>query len=103
MKYNLKLIESSQISDTSIQKWFERTRAFSKQSKTTTVEQSPLVQIKEVNKDASVSDNNTLFMIILRLCLYRIVLSNVLKLVVWIMILFVHHRHQVILLKHQQI
>ncbi|UJR27185.1 hypothetical protein I4U23_008481 [Adineta vaga] len=34
--------------DAVIQKWFERTRAFSKQSKTTTVEQSPLVQIKEI-------------------------------------------------------
>ncbi|CAF1078141.1 unnamed protein product, partial [Adineta ricciae] len=34
--------------DASIQKWFERTRTFSKQSKTTTIEQSPLVQIKEI-------------------------------------------------------
>ncbi|CAF3683364.1 unnamed protein product [Rotaria sp. Silwood1] len=35
--------------DAVIQKWFERTRGFAKQNKTNLVEQSPLVQIKEVN------------------------------------------------------
>ena len=35
--------------DAAVQKWFERTRAFTKQNKTNVIEQSPLVQIKEVN------------------------------------------------------
>ena len=34
--------------DAVVQKWFERTRGFTKQSKTNAVEQSPIVQIKEV-------------------------------------------------------
>ncbi|CAF1283171.1 unnamed protein product [Adineta steineri] len=34
--------------DTVIQKWFERTRDFSKQNKMNAVEQSPIVQIKEI-------------------------------------------------------
>jgi len=37
------------IRDAVVQKWFERTRAFTKQNKTNIVEQSPIVQIKEVN------------------------------------------------------
>lgn len=37
------------IRDAVIQKWFERTRGFAKQSKTSLVEQSPLVQVREVN------------------------------------------------------
>lgn len=34
--------------DNVIQKWFERTRGFSKQNKNTVAEQSPLVQVKEI-------------------------------------------------------
>jgi len=34
--------------DAVVQKWFERTRGFSKQNKTAIVEQSPVVQIKEI-------------------------------------------------------
>jgi protein AATF/BFR2 len=34
--------------DTVVQKWFERTRGFAKQNKTNLVEQSPIVQIKEI-------------------------------------------------------
>lgn len=37
------------IRDTVIQKWFERTRGFTKQNKNSLVEQSPTVQVKEVN------------------------------------------------------
>jgi hypothetical protein len=36
------------IRDIVVQKWFERTRGFAKQNKTNLVEQSPIVQIKEV-------------------------------------------------------
>jgi hypothetical protein len=36
------------IRDAVVQKWFERTRGFTKQNKTNAVEQSPIVQIKEV-------------------------------------------------------
>ena len=34
--------------DSVVQKWFERTRGFVKQNKTAMIDQSPIVQIKEV-------------------------------------------------------
>jgi hypothetical protein len=37
------------IRDAVVQKWFERTRGFTKQNKANAVEQSPIVQIKEVS------------------------------------------------------
>ena len=36
--------------DNVLQKWFDRTRNFAKQNRTNLVEQSPIVQIKEVNE-----------------------------------------------------
>ncbi len=38
------------IRDAVVQKWFERTRGFTKQNKANVVEQSPIVQIKEVSR-----------------------------------------------------
>ncbi len=50
------------IRDAVVQKWFERTRAFAKQNKTNIVEQSPIVQIKEVNysQNRHIVDNKTI-------------------------------------------
>ena len=39
--------------DDVIQKWFDRTRGFAKQNRTTAVEQSPIVQIKEVRQSSN--------------------------------------------------
>lgn len=85
-----------------IQKWFDRTRGFAKQSKTTVAEQSPIVQIKEVCRSSvSIVHRVNASLTSPRSCLCPIVWSNEHKQVVWITILFVHRHHPIIRKRRQ--